>query len=271
MIYLLRRRALGKTSCEGISINSTTGIKVFRNDHTLPDADFVFRWGCTSNVEAKTVVNIAKAIHLVTNKRDFRMLLNENKLCPVTWMDPAFARFPCIVRRATHHQGRHLYLCYTIEELVAALQHCQSGFYISEYIDKTEEYRIFIVQGRVACVARKFPGNENQVAWNVYQGGRFENVRWDNWPLKAIKHSIQAFELSGLDFGGVDVMIDRNAEDYILEINSAPSLTSEYRQKCFAKAFDHIVQHGKVKIPLEKKLGGYTKFIHPAIHDGALI
>jgi len=126
-----------------------------------------------------------------------------------------------------------------------------------------------VVSGRAVCVARKHPGNPNQVAWNVFQGGRFENVRWDEWPLKAVKNSIAAFNLSGLDFGGVDVMVDREGETYILEINAAPSLTSPYRQECFAKAFDYILEHGKQTIPLQAAKGGYTKFIHPAINQNA--
>jgi glutathione synthase/RimK-type ligase-like ATP-grasp enzyme len=118
-------------------------------------------------------------------------------------------------------------------------------------------------------VAQKTPGNADDIAWNVAQGGRFDNVRWDDWPLKAVRIAIEGFNLSDLDFGGVDVMVDGEGEAYILEINSAPSLTSEYRQTCFAKAFDYIIQRGKERIPLTKERGGYLKFIHPAINDRA--
>ena len=80
---------------------------------------------------------------------------------------------------------------------------------------------------------------------------------------------IEAFKLSGLDFGGVDVMVDGEGNVSILEINSAPSLTSPYRQSCMAKAFDYIVEHGKEEIPLIEGRGGYLKFIHPAITSKA--
>jgi len=81
--------------------------------------------------------------------------------------------------------------------------------------------------------------------------------------------SVEAFNLSNLDFGGVDVMTDSSGAAYIIEINSAPSLTSEYRQTCFAKVFDYIITHGKERIPLIKSKGGYRKFVHPAISDRA--
>ena len=64
-------------------------------------------------------------------------------------------------------------------------------------------------------------------------------------------------------------MTDKEGNAYVIEINSAPSLTSEYRQQCMAKAFDHIAEHGKQRIPRIKEKGGYLKFIHPAVCDKA--
>lgn len=270
--YLLRRRKLGNGSCKGIVAKSKKGIRVFRNDAVLPEADLVIRWGCTSNVPSRNVLNKAEAIHLVGDKLGFRRILNEEDLCPATWFnidDPI--TYPCIVRPRTHAQGRKLHVCNNRNELLLATSKYPMGYYISALINKVSEYRVFIVQGRVVCVARKYPADENTVAWNVAQGGRFENVKWDEWPLKAVKHSIQAFNLSGLDFGGVDIMIDAEGNDYVLEINSACSLTSDYRQECFAKAFDYIIDHGKEQIPLIEEKGGYKKFIHPAVCDQAIL
>ena len=127
------------------------------------------------------------------------------------------------------------------------------------------EYRVFVVQGRVACVAQKTPANPDAVAWNVAKGGRFDNVRWNDWPLKAVRVAVEGFKLSSLDFGGVDVMVDAEGDATILEINSAPSLTSPYRQECMAKAFDYILENGKDRIHLIEERGGYLKFIHPAL------
>lgn len=269
---ILRRRKLGRTSVRELSAKSTTGILGMRNDGVFPsDVNLIFRWGCTSNVPTQNVVNTAEAIHLASDKAECRRVFGE--LSPKTWFDcrDLGITYPCIVRPRHHHQGRHLYVCRTPGEVTNAAGRCGVGYYISEFIDKVAEYRVFVVQGRCVCVAKKTPADSTTVAWNVAQGGRFDNVRWDEWPLKAVKVSIQAFNRTGLDFGGVDVMIDREGNCYVLEINSAPSLTSEYRQSCFAKAFDYIVQHGKAHFPSIDDLprGGYRKFIHPAIIDNA--
>jgi glutathione synthase/RimK-type ligase-like ATP-grasp enzyme len=143
--------------------------------------------------------------------------------------------------------------------------------YISELINKVAEYRVAFVSGRVCWVANKTPGDPSSVAWNVAQGGRFDNVRWGEWPLRVVRVAREAFMLSGLDFGGVDVMTDADGQAYVLEINSAPSQTSPYRQECMAKCFDYIVTNGKGDLPITTERGGFRKFIHPALTNEAIM
>jgi glutathione synthase/RimK-type ligase-like ATP-grasp enzyme len=277
---IFRRRKLGRTSAREISRYSKENILNVRNDQRFPpNIDIVFRWGCTSNLPAGvTVVNTAEAIHQVADKSSFRKLTADAGLAPKTWLYkedlyPDWALpFKIVVRRRTHHQGRFLNLCSTQLQVEAACnQYGEGNYYISEYISKVAEYRVFIVSGRVVWVAQKTPGNPDDVAWNVARGGRFDNVRWDDWPLKAVRVAREAFLLSSLDFGGVDVMVDATGNAYVLEINSAPSQTSPYRQECTAKAFDYIVRHGKERIDVTKERGGYRKFIHPCLTNEAIM
>ena len=276
MATIIRRRKLGMSSVKNISKFSKTGIKWVRSDRPLPDDDVYIRWGCTVNLpEGVRVINTAASIHQVANKKSFRRALNDAKLCPPTWFNHyevpmAELEKGVVVRRAAHAQGRDIWLLTDHDEL-ANLCNRLGSYYISSYVDKQEEYRVFVMQGRAVCVARKTPGNPDALAWNVAKGGRFDNVRWDDWPLKAVRVSIEAFNLSELDFGGVDVMIDGDGECTILEINSAPSLTSPYRQECMAKGLDYLLTEGKGRLPLVKARGGYLKFIHPAINNKALM
>jgi len=291
--YILRRRQVGRTSAREIARNSTRGIVVYRNDgrkynHVnnkyekvpggLPtDPGYVFRWGCVSTVPGSaTIVNTAAAIETVNNKRSFRKLTADANLAPKTWLsvnefrDDTTAAYPVILRKARHAQGRNLHVCNTIDQLqMAASRYGAGNYYISSLINKVSEYRVAIVSGRVCWVAKKTPGNPSDVAWNVARGGRFDNVSFGDWPLKAVKVAIAAFNLTELDFGGVDVMLDAEGNVYVLEINSAPSQTSPYRQSCFTKCFDYIVDHGKARIPLIEENGGWKKFIHPSLSTEA--
>jgi hypothetical protein len=307
--YILRRKQLGRTSAREIARGSRTGIVVYRNDGRkynhetnkyertsggLPsNPGYVFRWGCTSSLlrsseectsevpeEGAKIVNTVAAIRKVNDKAAFRKICADADIAPRTWLseqsfiDTVDEPEPdsLVVRRSYHAQGRNLHVCSNREELrFACSRYGEGNYYISELIEKVSEYRVCFVSGRVAWVAQKTPGNPDQVAWNVAQGGRFDNVRWEDWPLRSVRISSEAFELSGLDFGGVDVMVDSEGKCYVLEINSAPSLTSPYRQECMTKCFDYIVQNGKDRIPMTTDRGNYKKFIHPALTSEAIL
>lgn len=279
-LVILRRRKLGMSSAKGIASFSKTGIRWVRNDMKRtpqPAEDEVtIRWGCTSNVASKRVLNTAAAIHQVADKADFRMLLDEHRLCPRTFLfaddipEEILHNQGVIVRPRNHSRGRNMALLFERNSVAATLAHWGGG-YAGAFINKAHEYRVAIVQGRVAWVTEKTPGNPDDIAWNVAKGGRFDNVKWGDWPLKAVRVAVEAFELSELDFGGVDVMTDADGNAYVIEINSAPSLTSPYRQQCFAKCFDYIAEHGKARIPRVNQRGDWKKFIHPALSDRALM
>lgn len=293
-VIILRRPKLG-LSVRHLVAKSRLIDVVVRNDRPLPqDLSLVIRWGTTSNVDCPNVINSAAAIHRVADKAGFRKVLmdawdeaeGQACLCPRTifdgggwsvWQGEDLVQsdegwdmsFPLVVRPRTHAQGKHVYLCRTPAELRAATARVGAGWYASKFIDKVSEFRVTFAQGRVIWVAQKTPGNPDEVAWNVARGGRFDNVGWGDWPLKAIKASREAFMLSGLDFGAVDVMLDADGQPYILEINSAPSQTSPYRQECMAKAFDYMIENGKGVLPITEERGGYRKFIHPAVCNEA--
>ena len=278
-LVILRRRKLGMSSAKGIAEKSATGIRWTRNDFAadrLPHEDeVVIRWGCTSNIAGKRVINSAAAIHQVADKAGFRMMLDEHELCPPTWLraedipEELLANQGVIVRPRNHSRGKDMALLFDRDRVAATLAHWGGG-YAGAFIKKAHEYRVCVVQGRVAWVAEKTPGNPDDIAWNVAKGGRFDNVRWGDWPLKAVRIAVEAFELSELDFGGVDIMTDADGNAYVIEINSAPSLTSDYRQQCMAKCFDFIAEHGKARIPRVDQRGDWKKFIHPALSERAL-
>lgn len=289
-VVILRRPKLGRTSAKSIALRAQHPMTVIRHDvmgrrkyrDAVAHANLLIRWGCTADfplTQGAVTLNSSRAIHEVNDKSGFRRRLMEAApdTVPQTWFDrnDRGITYPCIVRPQRHAQGRRLFFCRNAQELNNAVARCGQGYYISQYIQKVSEFRIFVVQGRIASVARKTPGNPQDIAWNVARGGRFDNVNFDNWPLRAVKVAIQAFNQSSLDFGGVDVMTDAQGNAYVIEINSAPSLpnnqdgTPTYRQMCMTKCFDYIIDHGKDRIPLIEARGGYRKFIHPAISEGA--
>lgn len=283
--FFLRRRKLGKGSTEGIlaALTNTSGLctgTIVRNDTNLgmpQDSSILcIRWGCTSTVPQGRVWNSAGSIHRVADKKGFRMELFEAGLCIPAW--PSWASFMAsktgtswVVRPAHHAQGKQIWK-FNENELDAMKECCGSligGYYISEYMEKVAEYRVFVAFGRVVWVAKKTPANPDALAWNVAQGGKFENVRWNDWPLDVVDVAVRAHTITTLDFSGIDVMVDGEGRVSVLEANSAPSQTSPYRQQCVAKAFSYHMPADVPKyMPIGAK-GGYLRYIHPALDNGA--
>lgn len=284
MITFFRRRGLGNTSCREMAriINEELGgeARVVRNDRadSIVPGDTVVRWGCTSTIPALnvTVINKPAAIHRCNDKAGTRMLLQGAGVpVPKTWNSlSSFVNdtFPIdvlscsryVARKNNHSQGRNL--IWGNRRCVArAVQEWGEG-YISEYIPKAREVRVFVANGRAVWVAEKTPGNPDDVAWNVARGGRFDNVKWGDWPMPAVRAAVAASNVIGTDFAGVDVMLDADNKPYVLELNSAPSQTSPYRQLCSAKAFKWMHDHRGETLPVVTE-GGWKEYIHPAIRS----
>lgn len=261
---------------------------ITRNDRldqlvVQPD-DLMIRWGCTTqtSVPIAQQVNVSQAIKQVNDKRGFahHVHMNHPTLTPATIVsgtnDYDDWQRPMVLRPATHAQGRNLFVVNDMQELVNAVRQRPSmfsgGWYARELVDKVAEFRVYVVQGRVATVAQKTPDNPDAVAWNVAQGGRFDVVGWGSWNMEVVRVAIESFNLTDLDFGGVDVMVDRDGRAYLIEINSAPSLpllsdgSVSYRQKCMAKTFKWMHDEDRERMDVEN-YNGWRDVIHPAIQE----
>lgn len=292
-ITFLRLRRLGKGSTSGIraslahmspAVRSVT-VRNFvpRDRYRSARGALLVRWGCTSSLEElgilppSMVLNSAASISWCANKRDSRLDMQTAGVpVPQTWdsfdsyqNDPIYVG-PVVFRKARHAQGRELYVHNGDDGLYERCRAAGEGnYYLSALINKVAEYRVFVIQGRVAWVARKTPGDPLAVAWNVAQGGRFDNVRWGEWPLPVAEAALAAARVSGTDFCGVDVMVDASDAPYVLEVNSAPSQTSPYRQECVAKVLHYMAVRGsKSPFPYVERVGSYKDCIHPALRSG---
>jgi len=287
MIAILRRRKLGNGSTKAIKMflknNHDKDIEIVRSDR-IPDRDFdaVLRWGCTENFRhAPICINTPEMIHTVNDKPGCRKALIEEGInCPKTWFDKDGARQEVgrageinkIIGRPAHHaQGRKMVVSSNLLEL----ERDTTSDYWSKIIEKDHEYRVYTFFGRIIMVAEKVPtevGRE-RLAWNHFGGGAvFNNVRWSDWPIECCKESLKAANVIGIDFAGVDV-IEKDGVPYILEINSAHSLTAEYRQKTFAKALSWLIDqiettHEKpVHFDYPEHIRTYKSLILPHLRD----
>ena len=249
MTTIIRRRGLGYPSCQLLAKELDGTFRTMEKGQVVPYDDLYFRWGSThsvANKEAK-VINCSRAIHRASDKRGFRLACSEIDISPSTWTHPAAVPQEAVeeglvTRRSRHAGGKDVLVSYTYEDVIHNWESIQGDGYISKRIDKPHEYRVHIVQGRVVGVSEKHPHDKSAVAWNFHGedgNGVFTNFKWSEWPMGVVRVALAAHKLSRLHFGAVDVMADEAGNAYVLEINSAPSL-SPYRASCYGRAFRHI-------------------------------
>lgn len=236
--------------------------------------DFHFRWGYTGDLPGRaTVVNTVEAIYETCDKAKFRMKLAEAGLAPRTATDIKGFRnqqfFPVIIRPAEHQRSEHLYVANDAWDVMDVLPKVGRDFYISEKIEKEREFRVMIVNGRVVWVIEKMPEDRKAVSWGCIREGDFEYVGWDDWNKNVIENAIASFNLSKLDFGAVDVIVDKKGKAYTLEINTAPYLTTYYAET-IGKAFKWIIENGKERIK-NRPFKGWRDVIHPAVSKEAKV
>lgn len=268
----LTRRGLGRVSAREVAKFSKHDFKVVRSDGQLPqDVNYMVRWGCTSRLPARKTINKAAAITNNGNKLNSRkMLIEAGVNTPPLYEDGI--EFPCVVRKQHHAQGKHFYFCKNTDDLKAALEALEGEeIYISGFIDKEREFGVFFFNNRIWQVVEKVPveGQEDKehIIWNVSHGThRYQYMKWSEWPMGAITEVLKAAKASGLDFGRADV-IEKDGKFYILEINSAHTLKSEYAQQRFANVIDYFIDNGPVKNEVIEQPKTYKSIIHPALRE----
>ena len=102
-------------------------------------------------------------------------------------------------------------------------------FYVEKFIDyDNTDYRVDIVDGKfVGCYGRKASGTDWRT--NVTSGGSVF-LREPNDEI--IDISIKAAKACGIDIAGVDIIYDREKEEYVvLEVNGIPAFATPDQEK----------------------------------------
>ena len=181
MVTLLYKARTNGVVCRRIAEASKCHVRAIC-DKTLPDriSGTLIRWDSRYEVEADDTINSVQSVILSRNKSQSRTSLAG--LCPPTWFNIADLHFPCILRPRRHYGGRHFFVCRNRDEASWARRICGRGWYASPIIDKAAEYRVFLLQGRVVGVSRKYPHDPSDLAWNAHQGGHSVRLRRESWP-----------------------------------------------------------------------------------------
>lgn len=240
MLYLLGRKTSGEYEettplkiSEDFNIRLVRGLRRVR----INSNDDLVRYGLTcfpmKDFVARHIINRALAIDTAANKlTSLELLSSEGVPVPTIFRSTSQIRagdLPVLRRRAYHSRGTDI-------RVVTSLDNIPRGDYYIKYIRASREYRLLVFGDEVLRIQLKWNENEDRnqqvIIRNSSHNYSFLNVfhHWLNTERNLIPIAIKAVKICGLDFGAVDMIVDREKHPYVLEVNSAPRLNRSGRE-----------------------------------------
>jgi len=134
-------------------------------------------------------------------------------------------------RKLRHRGGTDIALVLQLEDFAA--RRASGSEFFTKFIPSTAEYRVWIYRrkhlGTYVKVLRH-PSQYRGIGRNYDNGFAFNLVDSDAVPRAAVDMAAQAVTSLGLDFGAVDMLLGKDGQYYVLEVNTAPGVEGENRQ-----------------------------------------
>ncbi len=234
-------------------------------------------WGCSVPSGENTVLNNGSAFRKTADKPAFRELMSRrdvNVRVPKTYLTAEAALNDLkgssglrLIGRPRYHRGGQSVFDVTDEASLADSVE-KGAEYWTQYLKKDREVRVFVALGRVWTVSEKLlpPEQQDQIAWNWEQGGRFDVIRWSKWPTKACWFALAASKATGLAFGSYD-LIHYEGAWWMLEGNTSTQIQGDYK---IHRLQDVIAYHEEYSFDWLEDMGvsnDFHDYIHPALKD----
>ena len=147
---------------------------------------------------------------------------------------------PVVAKLADGSQGREVFLLETVESIIEFQRKYYSHAHLyQKFIEasKGKDVRIFVIGDEV--YASMLRTNPNDFRSNIAIGGTAEKIEINN-DIKEL--CISATRIMGLDFAGLDILLGKDGEPYICEVNSNALFTT-LSQVCEVNIAEGIAAH----------------------------
>lgn len=220
-----------------------------RNYHPRPN-HLIINWGNSEHpswyIQGNTTqwLNYPYFVSIAANKlKTFDQLYSNvhvpeyttNKDIAKEWVEEGHKMF--CRQSLTSHSGYGIVIAETVEQLVDAPLYVQA-------VNKNKEYRVHVFNGQVIDYQQKKKRND-------FEGGISGIRNYSNgWiyardevqlPEEVANESIKAVNTLSLNFGAVDICIDRDNKIYTFEINTAPGLGGLTTLQKYTEAFGSLL------------------------------
>jgi glutathione synthase/RimK-type ligase-like ATP-grasp enzyme len=232
------------------ALSEALGIKRIKRENSKfnPQDKYIINWGCSEVPSefsaAKWIVNQPELVGTCTNKIKFfkhQSSFDDSACRLVPWTtekDLALVWFnqgDTLVCRTklTGHSGDGIILVNNVDN---SLDDIPDAPLYTKYVPKDSEWRVHISSSlSIMDVQRKIRDpQQTPTEWRIraHKNGFIYVRNSGEPPQDVLDQANKAFLNSGLDFGAVDVIYNKNREKaYVLEINTAPGLQGQTLEK----------------------------------------
>jgi hypothetical protein len=134
-------------------------------------------------------------------------------------------QFPLFGRNLAHREGKDICLALQPEDI--PLRFAAGIDFFTEFVPRQTEIRVWIYRRRHLASYQKVMRHPQQYRYygcSYRNGFAFELMNAAAINRDAVDQAAKAVDALGLDFGAVDVMIGKDGNAYVLEINTAPGV-----------------------------------------------
>jgi len=146
---------------------------------------------------------------------------------PKSWFEKQNS-FPCLARPTRHARGTGFHIINSKKELDALPKR---NWYYSEWIEKKEEYRVYVGGDKVLGAFRK--PIEGHTRGHLAITGSWGELLMPSKDICDL--AIESNKTLGLDFSGIDVIVGE--KPYCIECNTAPMAITEDVAELLTKYF----------------------------------
>ncbi|NTU67096.1 MAG: ATP-grasp domain-containing protein [Candidatus Moranbacteria bacterium] len=138
-----------------------------------------------------------------------------------------FLGLPMVVKFSQSRKGLGVFLAKNKEEaLEITRKNPEEEIILQEFIPNDFDYRVLVLGDEAACVIkRERPDKKEEFRNNVHLGASEEFMDLSKVPPFIKSVAVAAAKLTNIQVAGVDVVVDKNNDPFIFEVNRSPAFT----------------------------------------------
>lgn len=143
----------------------------------------------------------------------------------------ALLGFPLIIKASRAHRGEGIFLVKEFNALQTQIERLGNNeVLLQEFIPNTFDYRIVVFGEEIGSAERRIRQTNEEFRNNISLGAREEFIPVNQLDETLAQLAIQAARVADIQIAGVDIVVGKDGQARLFEINRCPGFTSDLAQ-----------------------------------------